>query len=115
MRALELVGFEGPASLQVGERHETPPSPGEVRIRFRNMALNHLARITARLIECGRPRQEPVAIISRATTPAQRVLVTSLEEAAAAAEAARIEAPTIIVIGEVVRLRATLDWLGPPP
>jgi uroporphyrin-III C-methyltransferase len=75
------------------------------------MGLNHLARIAARLIEAGRPRHEPVAIISRATTPAQRVLVTSLEEAAAAAEAARIEAPTIIVIGEVVRLRATLDWL----
>ncbi|MCA1645645.1 MAG: alcohol dehydrogenase catalytic domain-containing protein [Chloroflexi bacterium] len=42
MRALELVGFEGPASLQLGERPDAVPSPGEVRIRFRNMALNHL-------------------------------------------------------------------------
>jgi uroporphyrin-III C-methyltransferase len=76
------------------------------------MALNHLDRIAARLILAGRPRQEPVAIISKATTPAQRVLVSSLEEAAASAQAARIEAPTIIVIGAVVGLRATLDWLG---
>jgi len=76
------------------------------------MALNHLDRIAARLIAAGRPRHEPVAIISKATTPAQRVLVSSLEDAAASAQAARIEAPTIIVIGEVVRLRATLDWLG---
>jgi uroporphyrin-III C-methyltransferase len=76
------------------------------------MALNHLARITARLIAAGRPRDEPVAIISKATTPDQRVLVSTLEEAAAGAEAARIEAPTIIVIGQVVHLRATLDWLG---
>ena len=76
------------------------------------MALNHLDRIAARLIAAGRPRQEPVAIISKATTPAQRVLVSSLEDAAASAQAARIEAPTIIVIGAVVGLRATLDWLG---
>jgi uroporphyrin-III C-methyltransferase len=76
------------------------------------MALNHLDRIAARLILAGRPRHEPVAIISKATTLAQRVLVSTLEEAAAAAQAARIEAPTIIVIGAVVGLRAGLDWLG---
>jgi len=40
------------------------------------------------------------------------VLVSSLADVAACAAAAQIEAPTIIVIGEVVRLRATLDWLG---
>jgi uroporphyrin-III C-methyltransferase len=76
------------------------------------MALNHLGRIAARLIAAGRRPDEPVAIISKATTEAQRVLVSSLEEAAACAEAAHIEAPTIIVVGEVVRLRAALDWLG---
>jgi len=76
------------------------------------MGLNHLARIAARLIASGRKPEEPVAIVSKATTPAQRVLVSSLAEAASDAAAARIEAPTIIVIGEVVRLRATLDWLG---
>ena len=76
------------------------------------MGLNHLARIAARLIASGRPPEEPVAVVSRATTPAQRVLVSSLEAVAADAAAAGIEGPTIIVIGEVVRLRATLDWLG---
>ncbi len=42
MRALELVGFDGPASLRVAERREPTPGPGEVRVRFRAMALNHL-------------------------------------------------------------------------
>jgi NADPH:quinone reductase-like Zn-dependent oxidoreductase len=42
VRALELVGFDGPASLQIGERPEQQPGPGEVRVRFHNMALNHL-------------------------------------------------------------------------
>jgi uroporphyrin-III C-methyltransferase len=76
------------------------------------MALNHLGRIAARLIAAGRAPEEPVAIVSKATTAAQRVLVSSLEDAARCAAAAQIEAPTIIVIGEVVRLRAALDWLG---
>jgi uroporphyrin-III C-methyltransferase len=76
------------------------------------MGLTHLARIATRLIAAGRPADEPVAIISRATTPAQRVVVASLADAAASAAAAGIEAPTIIVIGEVVRLHATLGWLG---
>jgi uroporphyrin-III C-methyltransferase len=76
------------------------------------MGLNHLERIAARLIAAGRAPGEPVAIISKATTPNQRVVIASLAEAAARAKAARIEAPTIIVIGEVVRLHAALDWLA---
>ena len=76
------------------------------------MGLRHLGTIAARLIAAGRTPQEPVAIVSKATTPAQRVVVTSLAEAAAAAADAGIEGPTIIAIGEVVRLRAALDWIG---
>ena len=76
------------------------------------MGLRHLDAIAARLIAAGRAPSEPVAIISKATTTEQRVLVSSLAEAASAAKSARIEAPTIIVIGEVVRLHAALDWFG---
>jgi uroporphyrin-III C-methyltransferase len=76
------------------------------------MALNHLGRIAGRLIAAGRAPAEPVAIVSKATTASQRVVVSCLADAAASAAAARLEAPTIIVIGEVVRLHAALDWLG---
>jgi uroporphyrin-III C-methyltransferase len=76
------------------------------------MGMRHLAAIAARLIAAGRAATEPVAIISKATTAEQRVLVSSLAEVAAAAAAAQIEGPTIIAIGEVVRLRGALDWLG---
>src|SRR5207237_1213795 len=76
------------------------------------MGLRQLGAIAARLIAAGRSPEEPVAIVSKATTPAQRVLVTSLAEAATAAAQAGIVGPTIIAIGEVVRLRAALDWTG---
>ena len=75
------------------------------------MALNNLADITARLIAAGRDTAEPVAVISKATTPDQRVIETTLGEAAAAAKAAEIDPPALVVIGEIVRLRAGLDWL----
>ena len=76
------------------------------------MGLRHIAAIAARLIAAGRMPDEAVAIVSKATTPAQKVVVTSLAEAASAAAVAGIEGPTIIAIGEVVRLHAALDWIG---
>jgi len=42
VRALELVGFDGPASLQLGKREASEPHAREVRVRLRNSALNHL-------------------------------------------------------------------------
>jgi uroporphyrin-III C-methyltransferase len=76
------------------------------------MAVKHLDGIAKRLIAAGRPPDQPVAIVSKATMPEQRVLETTLHEAAATAAANAIETPAIVVIGEVVRLRAGLDWLG---
>jgi uroporphyrin-III C-methyltransferase len=76
------------------------------------MALKHLDAIAKRLIAGGRKPDEPVAIVSKATTAAQRVLETTLARAAADVAAASIEPPAIIAVGEAVKLRARLDWLG---
>jgi len=76
------------------------------------MALKHIATIAARLIAAGRSPDEPVAVVSRATTPQQRVLETTLAGAAADVAANGIEPPAVVAIGQVVRLRAGLDWLG---
>ena len=74
------------------------------------MALKHLGTIAARLIAAGRPEDEPVAIISKATLPAQRVVRTSLGRAAA--DAAAIEPPAIVVVGPVVRFAEMLNLLA---
>jgi uroporphyrin-III C-methyltransferase len=76
------------------------------------MGLKHLPRISAELIAAGRGVNEPVAIISQATTDRQFVLETTLQCAAADAKASSISAPALIVVGEAVRLRAGLDWLS---
>jgi uroporphyrin-III C-methyltransferase len=76
------------------------------------MALKHLDAIAQRLIEGGRPVDDPVAIVCRAATAEQRVLETTLAACAADAAIAGLEPPAIVAIGPVVRLRAALDWLG---
>jgi uroporphyrin-III C-methyltransferase len=77
------------------------------------MSLRHLDRIAERLIAGGRSPSEPVAIVSKAATSEQRVLMTALAEAAIAARDAAIEAPTIVAIGDIVRLCGELDWWTP--
>ena len=76
------------------------------------MALKHLATIAAALREHGRAAGEPVAVVSQATLPEQQVLETTLARCAADVAAAGIEPPCMVVVGEVVRLRAGLDWQG---
>ena len=76
------------------------------------MGLKHLPRISAELITAGRSGDEPVAIISQATTARQQVLETTLASAAEDARASAIPAPALIVVGEAVRMRAGLDWLS---
>lgn len=76
------------------------------------MGLKHLPRIAHELMDAGRRGDEPVAIVSQATTPRQRVLETTLSRAAQDVEEAKIPAPALIVVGEAVRLRAGLDWLS---
>jgi uroporphyrin-III C-methyltransferase len=76
------------------------------------MALKHIEAIAARLLAAGRRADEPVAVVSRATVEAQRVLETTLRRCVADVTESGIEPPALVVVGEVVRLRAALDWLG---
>jgi len=76
------------------------------------MAMKHIGQIAANLIAGGRSPDEPVAFVCNAATACQQVLETTLSRAEADVEAAGIEPPAIVVVGEVVRLRASLDWIG---
>jgi uroporphyrin-III C-methyltransferase len=72
------------------------------------MARGRLAAIADALIGAGRDPDEPVALLSEATTARQRCLRTTLADAAAAAARLVPGAPTLIVIGPVVGLSALL-------
>ncbi|WP_245451492.1 uroporphyrinogen-III C-methyltransferase [Georhizobium profundi] len=76
------------------------------------MAMKHIGVIVEKLLEAGRRADEPMAFVCNAATAEQRVLVTTLGQALPALEDAGLAPPAIVVLGEVVRLRAGLDWLG---
>ena len=77
------------------------------------MALRQLDEVASRLLAAGRPPGEPAAVVSKAATPAQTVLETTLERLAADVAAARPEPPALLVVGRVAALRAQLDWWQP--
>jgi uroporphyrin-III C-methyltransferase len=72
------------------------------------MAMGNLPVIAAALIAGGMAADMPVGIVTEATRPSQRVLVTVLDRAAADAAAAGLKAPAIVAIGPIVALRAVL-------
>ncbi|PDT28087.1 uroporphyrinogen-III C-methyltransferase [Rhizobium sp. L9] len=76
------------------------------------MAMKHIAQISANLIASGRSPSEAVAFVCNAATGAQQVLETTLGQATEAVTASGLEPPAVVVVGEVVRLRASLDWVG---
>lgn len=76
------------------------------------MGMKHLAKIAETLMGHGRAADEPVLIVTRATTEDQRVLETNLSHAADAAARSGVIAPAIICIGRAVLLRQALDWMG---
>jgi len=79
------------------------------------MGLAALPDIAVRLLAAGRSAGTPLAIVSDATTPRQQVVETTLGAASLEARRQRVAAPAIIVVGDVVRWRASLAWFADEP
>ena len=74
------------------------------------MGVGNLPRIAESLMKYGRSPETPVAVIRRGTVPEQSTVVGKLENIAQLAKENNITPPAIIVVGDVVGLRETLDW-----
>ena len=68
------------------------------------MAVHTLPAIADALMVAGRDPATPVGCVQQGGTPAQRVLVSSLENVAKAAAEFALAAPAVIVIGDVVSM-----------
>jgi uroporphyrin-III C-methyltransferase len=77
------------------------------------MVMHNLERIVAAILEAGLAAGTPAAIIVSASTPKQRVLVSTLENLVGDARAQKLEPPAIVVIGEIVKLRGELAVAEP--
>ena len=79
------------------------------------MGVANLAEITQRLIANGRAADTPAAVIQNGTKVEQRVLITTVENAAADVQRHQITSPAIFIVGEVVKLREYLKWFDTRP
>ena len=75
------------------------------------MAIKHLARSVSDCWTEDVINKKP-SIVSKATTADEVILDTTLGRCVEDAADAEIKPPAIVVVGEVVRLRAGLDWVG---
>ena len=76
------------------------------------MAMKHWANIRDRLMAGGRSQHEPVAFVCNATTEKQKVLETTLGCSIDDLAREGMKPPAIVVVGNAVKLRSALDWLG---
>ncbi|MUO77827.1 uroporphyrinogen-III C-methyltransferase [Agrobacterium vitis] len=105
-----LTGHDSSGAMPDGIDWKAVAKGSRVIVMY--MAMKHMGHIAAQLMAAGRQPEEPLAFVCDAATDRQRVLETTLGEADAAMQAAGIQPPAIVVLGDVVRLRPSLDWLG---
>ena len=113
------------SSVGILTGHEDP-SKGRSRIRWEHlakgcdtlvclMAVKRLPQVVRQLRRHGVPDGRPAAVIERGTTAAQRTVTGTLGTIVARAARARVRPPAILIVGEVVRLRAGLKHLERAP
>ena len=79
------------------------------------MGMKNLPSIVRQLLSEGRLPDTPAAAIRWGSKADQQTIVGTLIDIVAKTEAAHLEPPTVIVVGEVVRLRGQLNWFETKP
>jgi uroporphyrinogen III methyltransferase/synthase len=79
------------------------------------MGIKNLESITQKVIKYGRDPQTPVAVVRWASTSEQRTVVGNLENIAEVVRKNNIKPPSLVIIGEVVNLRDTINWYEKRP
>ena len=79
------------------------------------MGVARIRELSAKLIENGLPPQTPVAMVRWGTTGRQQSLAATLATIADLVQKTGFTPPAVTVIGDVVKLRPTLNWFEARP
>ena len=77
------------------------------------MGLVGIEIICREMINPGLPASTPVALVQKATTPEQKIFIGDLGSMPALVKKSEIQPPTLIIVGEVVKLHSKLKWFEP--
>jgi uroporphyrin-III C-methyltransferase/precorrin-2 dehydrogenase/sirohydrochlorin ferrochelatase len=79
------------------------------------MGLKGLVTLCDEMKKHGLPGSTPAAIVQQGTTLNQRVVTGTLDTLPGLAATAQLKPPTLIIVGEVVKLHDKLNWFHPEP
>lgn len=123
--AIPLTHRRHASAVAIVTGHEQPGKPGSLidwpaLARFPGtlvfyMGIARLETIARSLIEQGKPATTPAALVERGTTPRQRTITATLEDLPARAVAENIQAPALVIVGDVVALRDRIAWFESRP
>lgn len=74
------------------------------------MASKNIANLATLLLEAGASPQRPIAVIEQATTPYQRVHVSSLDKCITEFTGQKFSSPSMVIVGDVVGLHPQFNW-----
>ncbi|SFX65876.1 siroheme synthase CysG [Marinospirillum alkaliphilum] len=76
------------------------------------MGLHTLELLVEGLLQHGKPADTLIALVSQGSTPQQRVLTGTLADIVEKQAQAQLQAPALIIVGEVVALQQQLAWFN---
>jgi len=85
--------------------------PGQTVVFY--MGLHAIKGLCGKLVEHGLPASTPAALVEKGTTQLQRVHIGTLQTLPGLVESEKVEPPTLIIVGEVVKLHEKLSWFEP--
>lgn len=107
-----ITGHEDPTKSTSLDYHALGCFPGTLVFY---MGLHRLRSITHSLIDAGKAAATPACVVSRATQPKQRSVTGTLSDIAELASKADLHAPSLVIIGECVRVREKARWFEDRP
>lgn len=108
-----ITGHEDPTKEESAHNWEALAKSASTLVFF--MGVKNLPMIAQNLIKNGRPADTPVALVRWGTTCRQRTMTATLETVADEAKRLGFKAPSLIVVGDVVKLRPTLMYFENKP
>ena len=95
------------------EELEVPVPNADTLIYY--MGVKNLPKVISALLDSGYSPSTPVALIHRGATPRQVCVTGILSDISLRAREAGLAPPAVIVVGEVVRYRESLNWYETRP
>ena len=106
-----ITAQEGRTKDATAARWERMATHADTLVYF--MGVGRVQELAEELMAQGLTPVTPVAVIRWGATPRQEVYVSDLENITALMNSHDVKPPALIVVGEVVKLRAQLQWFDP--